>query len=402
MEKKLVMIFGLMMLSACGGSSSSSQPHKNPQPQPNSDQPKKIKQKIIDFKIGKLKVGDTKVMTVHASSGLPVKLATKSPQICSFVDTRVKAIKKGTCVLQATQGGNDTFQPAKTLTLTTLVNPVCTFKQYLDVEHNTCKQKAQQSISGLDFSLVTVAHKVLLEGVATSGLPVSYVSKAPTVCGLEGNKIVGLAKGICKITAKQAGSKTFLPVEQMLVGKVVAQSKLAATGITGCATDTQYKRVECNRSNLGSFFHLNQDGELQAGREMKYSLVSANGSNCVKDLATNLFWEQKTDDNGLRDKDNTYTIYNPDEKTNGGNVGELDGGACLGSKCDTQNYIQALNNSKYCGFEDWRLPSINELQSIVDYESSASRVNNIFKHTQSKGIYWSNVVSGTGQPQTNY
>ena len=39
---------------------------------------------------------------------------------------------------------------------------------------------------------------------------------------------------------------------------------------------------------------------------------------CTRDNATGLVWEVKTDDGGLRDKDNTYSWYDPNPATNGG------------------------------------------------------------------------------------
>ena len=39
---------------------------------------------------------------------------------------------------------------------------------------------------------------------------------------------------------------------------------------------------------------------------------------CVKDNATGLIWEEKTNDQGLRDKEWTYTWHDSDANNNGG------------------------------------------------------------------------------------
>jgi hypothetical protein len=95
--------------------------------------------------------------------------------------------------------------------------------------------------------------------------------------------------------------------------------------------------------------------------------ASASSWTCVRDHVTGLIWEVKTDDGGLRDKDWTYTWYNPDSSSNGGNAGVQNGGACVGSGCDTYAYVQAVNAQGLCGARDWRMPTKEELHSLVNY-----------------------------------
>ena len=87
----------------------------------------------------------------------------------------------------------------------------------------------------------------------------------------------------------------------------------------------------------------------------------------VKDNVTGLVWEVKTnrDDvanyNDPHDADNTYTWYDSNPVTNGGNAGTT------GDGTDTEDFIRALNDSNFGGFSDWRLPTDTELAYIVDY-----------------------------------
>lgn len=89
---------------------------------------------------------------------------------------------------------------------------------------------------------------------------------------------------------------------------------------------------------------------------------------CVRDNVTALTWEEKANDAGLRDKDYTYTWYDPNPTTNGGAEGVAGGGQCAGDiSCDTYHYVLAVNAQGLCGYRDWRLPEVDELASLVDY-----------------------------------
>lgn len=136
--------------------------------------------------------------------------------------------------------------------------------------------------------------------------------------------------------------------------------------------------------------------------DTKYRAVDINGQVqdasvapgiCVFDEFTQLTWEVKTAESGLRSRDNTYSWFNPDES----HGGELDyrglpnGGACVGSKCDTSSYVQAVNLLGLCGHRDWRMPTRDELGSISDprRKPSPPSINTRhFPHTQA-GEYWS-------------
>ncbi len=183
-----------------------------------------------------------------------------------------------------------------------------------------------------------------------------------------------------------------------------SKSKLTATGITKCGDypyDKNGKLIKGHESNNDLNCSLNydsegdpiptgQDGHFQAGEKMLYIKLKRNGAECVKDKRTGLIWEQKTDDGGVRDKDNTYTWYNPDLKNNGGYVGRQNGDSsfCKGSKCNTYAYIRTLNRANYCGYSDWRMPTRSELISIVNYGRFSPAINRIFTNTQNSE-YWS-------------
>ncbi len=91
---------------------------------------------------------------------------------------------------------------------------------------------------------------------------------------------------------------------------------------------------------------------------------------CIEDKVTGLIWEVKeSDSNHARYGMHTYNWYSNDPLTNGGVAGEvkLDNETCPTSPCNTQNYTAWVNQSKLCGFADWRMPSVRELVSIAVY-----------------------------------
>ncbi|NOT83619.1 MAG: DUF1566 domain-containing protein, partial [Methylococcaceae bacterium] len=83
---------------------------------------------------------------------------------------------------------------------------------------------------------------------------------------------------------------------------------------------------------------------------------------CTYDSSTQLIWEIKTTDGGLRDIKWNYSWFNADPALNGGFAGLANGGNCLdGNRCDTESYVRQVNAQGLCGANDWRLPTGDEL-----------------------------------------
>ncbi|WP_153886288.1 Lcl C-terminal domain-containing protein [Aliiglaciecola lipolytica] len=123
---------------------------------------------------------------------------------------------------------------------------------------------------------------------------------------------------------------------------------------------------------------------------------------CVRDNTTGLVWEVKTDDIGLHGNEHSFNWYQ--EELNGGfegNVGSA-GLTCNNSQCDTEAYVAAVNQAGLCNFYDWRLPTPNELLSIVHYGNvTGTKIDlNYFPNTNdfvtSPLWYWTSQPSADG------
>ena len=172
------------------------------------------------------------------------------------------------------------------------------------------------------------------------------------------------------------------------------QAVLNDTGITYCGADydndldciqidypgqdAEYGRDATHNDDSDghagfSFTKICNSGEAAGDGDCPAEPVLGSGANewaCIRDNVTDMIWEVKTDDGGLRDKDNTYSWYNSDPYTNGGAVGSQNGGSCLDvGNCNTEKYVASVNATGLCGFNDWRMPQREELRSIVDYSA---------------------------------
>jgi len=106
---------------------------------------------------------------------------------------------------------------------------------------------------------------------------------------------------------------------------------------------------------------------------IRYVPVTHARHSCVQDTHSGLTWELKTDREGLHDWRNTYSWFNPTQSHRELDYrGTADAGSCNNSQCDTWSIVAAVNDESYCGFDDWRMPSKNEMFSISDLRKAKS------------------------------
>lgn len=112
----------------------------------------------------------------------------------------------------------------------------------------------------------------------------------------------------------------------------------------------------------------------------------AKNHRCVLDSQSKLAWEVKLNNKGLQDANNTYTWF---DGKSGVNNGDYSHHCHWGKNCNTQAFIDALNQTKLCKQSVWRLPSESELRTLLVYGDNDLLVNlNFFPNTKRKS-YWS-------------
>lgn len=162
--------------------------------------------------------------------------------------------------------------------------------------------------------------------------------------------------------------------------------------------------------------------------EKRYQRISKTGRllsdhftdwSCVRDIQTNLFWEKK-----FLGK----TIHNKDIEFRWGGEAGVQGwlGKYVGENIrvsrekkvppefffnDWDYLIEQSNKEKLCGFDDWRVPSLYELASLVECESgvadldlgcneerrSKPTINQVFFPNSMPDTYWTSSLSSLSE-----
>lgn len=167
------------------------------------------------------------------------------------------------------------------------------------------------------------------------------------------------------------------------------------TGQSKCYNNEQ--EITCPQPGEPFF---GQDAQYQPRLPRSYTRLKSGGSPWLegldfpeqwlmtKDNVTGLTWEVKTDEPGLRSKNNTYTWYNPGLL----DPGVQDGGVCSGSSCDTYSYIKTLNDQNFGQRSNWRVPGWQELTSLVHWDRHLPAINfRWFPETKSSS-YWTSTL----------
>jgi hypothetical protein len=191
----------------------------------------------------------------------------------------------------------------------------------------------------------------------------------PTLTGADqfGSRTVmpSVAKLLC---APLAGVYTTTTItSSTTTTTVMTRCPLPATGQTTC-WDSNGNAISCAGTG--------QDGDLRKGAPLSYT---DNGDGTIIDNNTELVWEKQSNGDGsIHDFTNLYTWDQA-----------------------FSMHVATLNSASFAGHNDWRLPNLRELQSIVNSENFLPAVSAAFNTgcapgcavticscTQG-GIYWS-------------
>lgn len=172
---------------------------------------------------------------------------------------------------------------------------------------------------------------------------------------------IGCALLLCLMgygAGAMAGGNMAGSIESDSIDSVISDSGIASSQCYK-ADDDVY--VACNGISP-------QELNSAQGGMLGFSFTAMAGG-CVLDNVTGLMWELKTADGGLRDWNKTYTNFDSTSSAQ-----KMDGPAYVNptqaeidAATNTIGYVAAVNATNLCGFSDWRLPTADELKSIVDY-----------------------------------
>jgi chitinase len=125
---------------------------------------------------------------------------------------------------------------------------------------------------------------------------------------------------------------------------------------------------------------------------------------CVRDNITGLIWESKTDTftTTLHSNSHSYSWYQSDGEE--GFDGDANGinTSCSINNCNTKDYTAEVNSQGLCNFRDWRLPTHNELLSILHLGQAEAPMmdTDYFPHTidalTAPVWYWTQDASADG------
>jgi hypothetical protein len=197
-------------------------------------------------------------------------------------------------------------------------------------------------------------------------------------------------------------------------GQVICYNDSANTGTVSAGTpnpvQTGFEGQDCVRGaaaadRLDVMYKLG--GSTRPGAD--YTRIANDGSElpsnaalgsgpgnwaCTRDNVTGLVWEVKV--NGaanLRHQNHSYTWYDTDASVNGGNAGTIGTNTTCNStltNCNTTAFRDAVNAAGLCGASDWRLPTADELQSLVHYGlTSGALIDTTWFPNTPPSFFWS-------------
>lgn len=142
-------------------------------------------------------LGDAPVLlTATATSGLPVSYSSSDTSIAYVSNDSLYFVGVGAALITASQAGNTLYQPAADVSL--IVNVAAPVLN----QNITWNQTLTTSID---------SGTLVLNAIASSGLPVSYTCSDESIAVVNGNTLTLMGVGQAVITASQAGNAYYHP-----------------------------------------------------------------------------------------------------------------------------------------------------------------------------------------------
>jgi hypothetical protein len=153
-------------------------------------------------------------LSATATSGLTLSFSSMTPKVCTVSGNTASLLRSGTCTIEASQAGNESFVSALPIQQTFTVNHL------------------KQTITFPLASTQKVGAELHLKATASSGLKVTFsgglsqvksLSTIVPVCIVAGDSADMLKVGTCDITAFQDGNDVYAPASVARTISVVPQ-----------------------------------------------------------------------------------------------------------------------------------------------------------------------------------
>jgi hypothetical protein len=156
-----------------------------------------------------------------------------------------------------------------------------------------------------------------------------------------------------------------------------------------CADTSGFGQQDCSHGRNAQLLanNLSRSGINKNFNGFDFNILDATGNIhddpekpwiCVRDNHTGLVWEVKTDDGGIHDKGHKYRWGGKTAK--GDDFGEY--------YPDWNVLVNGSNTNNFCGYNDWRVPTLKELHSVIDYSRNMPTLDTVFFPNSTTGLYW--------------
>lgn len=196
------------------------------------------------------------------------------------------------------------------------------------------------------------------------------------VIGIQAKKSAGITWEGDAVTQSNRGgafhfSTTHLP--QDCVGELSDGVTTIQVVVFGCTTQ-QVVGGGVLKTGQTTSFQTGDDGDLELGTARSYK---DNVDGTITDNATGLIWEK------LGNLDGSLNLSDPHDADN------------THTWLDAFQKVADLNTANFAGHNDWRLPNVNELQTLVDHGTFSPAVSAAFNSADSftqSPFYWSSTT----------
>jgi len=152
--------------------------------------------------------------TVTATGGMsenPVTFSSATPRVCGVTRAIVNFLRVGRCTINADQGGNPSYFPARQQQQSFAVAPGAQAITF------TSTPPAAASVGEATYTVTATG--------GMSGNPVIFRSATPSACAVSGARVAFVGAGTCTVNADQPGNSSYFPARQQRQSFVVAPSR---------------------------------------------------------------------------------------------------------------------------------------------------------------------------------